>query len=113
MHENEESPQAPPGNKIDRGSLIMAALLVLWAAGGFASGQFKGKVLPSLHGGPAWLMASAFLCGAALILLATLPESSQVVRSPLTKAARWLAVRVGWSLFAAAVVSQAYNSLVR
>ena len=90
----------------------MAAVLVLWGAIGFTTDKLvlgKGSSKFGFQGAPAWLMASALVCGAALLVLAALPASWRATSS--TAALHWVLVRVGWCLLGAAVVSQVYVAL--
>lgn len=94
---------------LDIATLAMAALLMLWGASGFVNDKLvtgKGSSKVGFQGAPAWLMASAAVCGAILLLIAALPSHARTTAWAV--AVRWVLVRLSWCLLTAAVVSQVY-----
>jgi hypothetical protein len=111
VHKVASGPTRP---KLDIASVVMAVLLVLWGASGLVNDKLvigKGSAKIGFTNGPAWLVAAALICGAAVLLITALPPAAKELKS--MSGIRWLFIRLGWCLLAAALVSQVYLALTQ
>ena len=120
MGKKSEPPKAhkaasgPTRPKLDIASVVMAVLLVIWGASGIVTNRLvlgKGSAKMGFTNGPAWLVAAALICGAAVLLITALPPVAKELKS--MSGIRWLSIRLGWCLLVAALVSQVYLAMTQ
>lgn len=66
-----------------------------------------------LEGGSAWLMAAAFLVGAAVLFSVVVDHYDKRDNERIYQRFRWVATRLGWCLAAAALLAHLYIGFTR
>jgi hypothetical protein len=93
-------------------NICLAATLLAYGSYGFYADRLnisrRRSLLVALRDGPAWLLAAAMVCGALVLLSVVVDHYDRRNNEVAYKVFRWLAVRVGWSLLAAALISHLY-----
>jgi hypothetical protein len=91
---------------------VMALYLIAWGALGMYQNQIdlveRRVRIAVLHDGPAWLMAMAFVCGATVLLSVVVDHYDRRNNESAYRAFRWVAIRLGWCLVAASLISYVY-----
>lgn len=108
-------------NALPRGervwNLCMSVLLLAYGSAGIYTARMnirsRGRVLVALQEGPAWLMGAAAICGALVLLSLVLDHYDRRNNEHHYQAFKWIAVRIGWALFVAALIAHLIWGLTR
>lgn len=100
-------------------SLVLALLLLAYGVSGFLNDKLEfatgrgggGRLL--LHGGPAWLLGSAVIVGALLLLSVIVDHYDRRNNEHWYRLVRQSLLYLGFALLAAALTSYFYIGLVR
>ena len=99
-------------------SVVLAVLLLAYGVAGFVNDRLElatakgsgGRLL--LHGGPAWLLGSAVIVGALLLLSLVVDHYDRRNNEHWYRRVRKALLYLGFALFAAALTSYFYLGLV-
>lgn len=96
---------------------LLAVFLLCYGAIGFYSDSLslgrRGRTWVLLREGPAWLMSAAMVVGALVLVSVVVDHYYRRNNESIYQAFKWGAVRVGWSLVAASLLSHLYLAFVR
>ncbi|MCC6073309.1 hypothetical protein ACFSQU_06205 [Massilia sp. GCM10020059] len=98
-------------------NILLALVLLVVAAIAFFTGRLdlSGRRLRwgVLEGGSAWLMASAFLVAALVLLVAIIDHYDRRDNETYYRAFNWAAPRLGWCLAGSALITHLYIGFAR
>lgn len=108
-------------NKVPRAerwfNALLAVFLLCYGAIGFYSNSMsvggRGRTWVLLREGPAWLMSAAMVVGALVLVSVVVDHYDRRNNETIYQAFKWVAVRIGWSLAAASLLSHLYLTFVR
>ena len=98
-------------------NVFLGVLLTTYGVAGFLHRRIdlngRRVRIAVFEGGPAWLMAAAFLVGAAVLFAVVIDHYDRRDNERYYQVFRWCATRLGWCLVAAALIAHLYIAFTK